>query len=89
MTQSVPGLCLLFQAYFDLELSTKFCDDGFHVNLGYFGHFCGTTFLRGESQQYRFLLELEDWITAGLVSARAGAEATGGWIRGKWKVVKF
>ena len=38
----------------------------------------------------RLLLELEDWITAGQVSAGAGTEARGDWIRGKWKeVVEF
>ena len=38
----------------------------------------------------RLLLELEDWITGGQVSAGAGAEARGDWIRGKWKeVVEF
>ena len=45
---------------------------------------------RGGSQLYRFLLELEDWIPAGEVSAGARAEAGGDWIRGIWKeVVKF
>ena len=35
----------------------------------------------------RLLLELEDWITVGQVSAGAGAEARGDWIREKWKEV--
>ena len=77
----------MFQA---AELSTKFRDDGFFVNLGYFGHFHGTKFVWGGFQLYRFLLELEDWIPAGEVSAGAGAEAGGDWIRGIWKeVVEF
>ena len=38
----------------------------------------------------RLLLELDNWITAGLVSAGAGTEARGDWIRGKSKeVVEF
>ena len=38
----------------------------------------------------RLLLELDDWITGGQVSAGAGTEARGDWIRGKWKeVVEF
>ena len=74
-TQFLPDIC------------TKYCDDGFRVDLGYFGHFCGTKFVEGGSQLDRLLLELEDWITAGQVSVGAGAEARGGWICGngrKW-----
>ena len=72
------------------ELLTKYRDDGFRVDLGSFGHFHGTKSVGGGSELYRFLLELEDWITAGQVSAGAGAEARGDWIRGKWKeVVEF
>ena len=72
------------------ELSTKFCDNGFFVDLGNLGHFCGTKFVWGGSQLYRFLLELEDWIPAGEVSAGAGAEAGSDWICGIWKeVVEF
>ena len=55
----------------------KFCDDGFLIDLGYFGHFRGTTFVWGGSQLFRFLLELEDWIPAGEMYAGAGAEAGG------------
>ena len=44
----------------------------------------------GGSQVDRLLLELEDWITGGQVSAGAGTEARGDWIRGKCKeVVEF
>ena len=68
-------------ALFIAELSTKFCDNGFCVDLGYFG---ATQNLSGED---RFLLELEDWITAGQVSAGAGVEARGDWFGGKWKEV--
>ena len=54
-------------------ISTKFCDDGFCVDLGYYGHFRGTKFVGGGSQLDR----LEDWITAGQVSAGAGTEVFG------------
>ena len=69
------------------DISTKYRDDGFRVDLSYFGHFQGTKFIGGGSQLVRLLLELEDLITAGQVSAGAGAEARGDWIRGngrKW-----
>ena len=73
--------------------STKFRDDGFRVDLGYFGHFRGTKVVERGSQLYRFLLELEDWVRAVHESSgagRLGAEARGDWIRGKWKeVVQF
>jgi hypothetical protein len=72
------------------DIFTKYCDDGFSVDLGYFGHFCGTKIVEAGSQVDRLLLELDDWITAGQVSAGAGTEARGDWIRGKWKeVVEF
>ena len=58
----------------------KYCDNGFRIDLGYFGHFRGTKFVGGGSQLDRLLLELEDWITAGQVSAGAGTEARGDWI---------
>ena len=71
-------------------ISTKNCDNGLCVNLGYFGHFRGTKFVGGGSQLEKCLRELDDWITAGQVSAGAGTEARGDWIRGKWKeVVEF
>ena len=72
------------------DICKKYHDDGFRVDLGYFGHFCGTKIVGGESQVDRLLLELDNWITAGQVSAGAGTEARGDWIRGKWKeVVEF
>ena len=38
----------------------------------------------------RLFLELDDWITAGQVSAGAGTKARCDWIRGKWKeLVEF
>ena len=39
------------------DISTKYRDDGFLVDLGYFGHFHGTQFVRGGSQLDR----LEGW----------------------------
>ena len=69
------------------DICMKYRDNGFRVDLGYFGHFRGTKFVGGGSRLDRLLLELEDWITAGQVSAGAGAEARGEWIRGngrKW-----
>ena len=72
------------------DICTKYRDDGFRVDLGYFGHFRGTKIVGGGSQVDRLLLELDDWITGGQVSAGAGTEARGDWIRGKWKeVVEF
>ena len=72
------------------DICTKYHDDGFCVDLGYFGHFRGTNFVGGGSQLDRLLLELEDWITARYVSAGAGAEARGDWIRGNgWKWLSF
>ena len=54
------------------------------------GHFRGTKIIGGGSQLDRLLLELDNWITAGQVSAGAGTEARGDWIHGKWKeVVEF
>ena len=69
------------------DICTKYRDDGFRVDLGYFGHFRGTKIVGGGSQVDRLLLELDDWITGGQVSAGAGAEARGDRIRGngrKW-----
>ena len=66
-------------------ICTKYRDDGFRVDLSYFGHFCGTKFVEGGSQLDRLLLELEDWITAGQVSVGAGAETRGDWICGNGK----
>ena len=69
------------------DICTKYRDDGFRVDLGYFGHFRGTKFVGGGSQLEKCLRELDDWITAGQVSAGAGAEARGDRIRGngrKW-----
>ena len=43
----------------------------------------------GGSQLDRLILELEDWITAGQVSAGAGAEARGDLISRKWKEGQF
>ena len=71
-------------------ISTKNRDDGLRVNLGYFGHFRGTKFVGGGSKLEKCLRELDDWITAGQVSAGAGTKARGDWIRGKGKeVVEF
>ena len=56
-------------------ISTKNRDDGFRVDLGYFGHFHGTKFIGGGSQLEKCLRKLDDWITAGQVSAGAGTEA--------------
>ena len=53
----------------DPVISTKNRDDGFRVDLGYFGHFRGTKFVGGGSQLEKCLRELDDWITAGQVSA--------------------
>ena len=47
------------------DICTKYRDDGFCVDLGYFGHFRGTKIVGGGSQVDRLLLELDDWITAG------------------------
>ena len=47
------------------DICTKYRDNGFRVDLGYFGHFRGTKIVGGGSQVDRLLLELEDWITAG------------------------
>ena len=69
------------------DICTKYRDNGFCVDLGYFGHFRDRKIVGGRSQVDRLLLELEDWITAGQVSAGAGLEARGDWIRGKWKEV--
>ena len=69
------------------DICTEYCDNGFCFDLGYFGHFYGTKFVRGGYQLERLLLEVEDWITAGQVSVGAGAEARGDRIRGngrKW-----
>ena len=72
------------------DIRTKYRDNGFCVNLGYFGPFHGTKIGVGGSQVDRLLLELDNWITAGQVSVGAGTEARGDWIRGKWKeVVEF
>ena len=56
------------------DICTKYCDNGFCVDLGYFGHFRGMKFVGGGSQLDRLLLELKAWITAGQVSAGAGAD---------------
>ena len=72
------------------DICTKYRDNGFRVDLGYFGHFRGTKIVGGGSQVDRLLLELDDWVTVGQVSAGAGTEARGDWIHGKWKeVVEF
>ena len=72
------------------DICKKYRDDGFRVDLGHFGHFRGTKIVGGRFQVDRPLLELEDWITAGQVSAGTGTEARGDWIRGKWmEVVEF
>ena len=63
-------------------ISTKFCDDGFCVDLGYFGHFRGTKIVGGGSQVDRLLLELDDWITGGQVSAGEGQGRLGESRRG-------
>ena len=69
------------------DICTKYRGDGFRVDLGYFR---GTKIVGGGSQVDRLLLELDDWITVGQVSAGAGTEARGDWIHGKWKeVVEF
>ena len=85
-----PGMLGLY-CRFQAERSKKNCDNGFPIDLGYFDHFCGTQFVWGGSRLERLILELEDWIPAGQVSAGAGtgagAGAGGDWIRGKFKEV--
>ena len=60
-----PGMLGLY-CRFQEERSKKICDNRFPIDLGYFDHFCGTKFVLGGSKLDRFLLELEDWITACL-----------------------
>ena len=53
-------------------LSTIFCDGRFCVDLGHITLFFVTNLVWGGSKQDDSLLELEDWVRSGQISAGAG-----------------
>ena len=99
LLENVQKEAAFFSDYFPYQdlvpaVLCRICKETSRILIGIeilaIGHFCGTKILGGGSQLDRLLLELDDWITAGQVSAGAGTEARGDWIRGKWKeVVEF